>query len=666
VTSSFRRRVRDAFDMRKEPPHRVLPPAWARVADALALILLGVAAAIPAAGGYHGRLAGIKISLLDPWRPAIAAVILLAIRHAIARQNPLPLRMWHAFLSPFRASGVLGRAVERSAAINEVDAFGAGPTTTRWWVRPTVMFFAFWALTLIMTYPQVTSMMAVRDPGDPYFTVWRLSWIAHQLPRDPLHLFDGNIFHPERFTLAYSDAMLLPGLIGAPFIWAGVHQLALSNLAVLATFVLSAMAMFNLVRALTRNDAAAFVAGVAFAFYPFRFLHYSHLELLMTLWMPLALQCLHRVIAHPSARRGGATGVVVAAQALSSLYFGIYLVTWMVVVWGVLAAGARRVRATLAPLAVGCAVAGVLLLPLVVPYMAARGMVGERDLTAVAFYSARPENYVGVRGTSVVYGRALSKFSAPEAALFPGILVVVLAAVSLWPPLSLVRLAYAAGLLFAFDASLGLNGVSYRLMYEVLFPFRGLRVPARFSMLFGLSITVLAGYGVARLTDGLKRPWARYLLAAGLAAVIMMESRIALTFQSAPAQPPRIYDFFQGRPQAVIAELPVPESQEDYWKDARYEYFSTFHWMTLLNGNSGFSPQSYEKFVQKARTFPDDQSLALFRARKVDFIVVHEDGYGPPRYREVIAAIERRPELHEVARNSGRRQGDQARIYQLR
>ncbi|MCX6537468.1 MAG: hypothetical protein NT151_00835 [Acidobacteria bacterium] len=656
--------------MRKKSPDPVSLPAWAQAADAITLLLLAAATAIFLYGGYRGRIAGIKVSLLDPWRPAIAAVVLLVIRHLVARHHPLHRRLWFAVLWPFRVLTVAARAVTRIPVTNDIDEFGAPGGSAPWaggaWVRPTVMFFVFWVLTLIMTYPQGTSMMTVRDPGDPYFTVWRLSWVAHQLPRDPLHLFDANIFYPERFTLAFSDAMLLPGLIGAPFLWLGMHQLFLSNLAVLATFVLSAMAMFSLVRALTRNDGAAFVAAVIFAFYPFRFEHYSHLELLMTFWMPLALLCLHRVIAQPSARRGAATGVVVAAQALSSLYFGIYLATWMVVVWGVLAAGARRVRATLAPLAVGCAVAGVLLLPLALPYLASRGVVGDRDLSGIQFYSAHSVNYLGALEPSIVYGRQLARFHGPEASLFPGLTVVVLAAVALWPPFSLVRLAYGVGLLFAFDASLGLNGITYPLLYHALFPFRGLRVPARFSMLVGVSLSVLAGYGVARITGWLRRPWSRYMLAAALAAIVLMESRVVLTFVPAPRNPPQIYEFFKGRPAGVIAELPVPDAEANFWKEARYEYFSTFHWMTLVNGNSGFFPRSYMTFLREARAFPDDQSVMMFRQRHVEFIVVHEDGFGATRYDEVIAAMARRPELRLVALDPGLRRGDEARIYQLR
>ena len=51
---------------------------------------------------------------------------------------------------------------------------------------------------------------SIGQHGDSYFSVWRLAWVAHQLRADPWHLFDSNNFHPNRDTLAYSDAMLLP------------------------------------------------------------------------------------------------------------------------------------------------------------------------------------------------------------------------------------------------------------------------------------------------------------------------------------------------------------------------------------------------------------------------------------------------------------------------
>ncbi len=89
--------------------------------------------------------------------------------------------------------------------------------------------------------------------------------------------------------------------------------------------------MFLLVRALTGRIDAALVAGALFALYPYRFEHYSHLELLMTMWMPLALLGLHRTLARGRLRDGLATGLAFALQTLSSLYYGCFLAVYMVV-----------------------------------------------------------------------------------------------------------------------------------------------------------------------------------------------------------------------------------------------------------------------------------------------------------------------------------------------
>ena len=156
------------------------------------------------------------------------------------------------------------------------------------WVFAVVALFV--ALTAVMTYPQVQQLgsTVARNEGDALFSTWRLAWVAHQLPRDPLNLFNGNIFHPERGTLAFSDAMIVPALVTAPLIWAGVPQLLAYNLIFLSGFALSGVAMFLLVRSLTGSVPAALLAGFIFAFLPYRFMHYAHLELQMSQWMPCA------------------------------------------------------------------------------------------------------------------------------------------------------------------------------------------------------------------------------------------------------------------------------------------------------------------------------------------------------------------------------------------
>ena len=75
------------------------------------------------------------------------------------------------------------------------------------------------ALVVVVTWPQARDLYSVPDLGDPLFSVWRISWVAHQLPLDVRHLFDGNIFYPEKLTLTYSDSLIFPALLAAPFFW---------------------------------------------------------------------------------------------------------------------------------------------------------------------------------------------------------------------------------------------------------------------------------------------------------------------------------------------------------------------------------------------------------------------------------------------------------------
>ena len=113
--------------------------------------------------------------------------------------------------------------------------------------------------------------------------------------------------------------------MSAPLFWIGVHPVLIYNLLLLSGFVFSGVTMFLLVRALTGRIDAAVIAGALFALYPYRYEHYPHLELEMTMWMPLCLWALHRTMARGRLRDGLATGLAFALQMLSSLYYGLFL-----------------------------------------------------------------------------------------------------------------------------------------------------------------------------------------------------------------------------------------------------------------------------------------------------------------------------------------------------
>ena len=382
--------------------------------------------------------------------------------------------------------------------------------------------------------------------------------------------------------------MLVPGLMAAPLLWSGVHPVVAYNILLLSSFVLSGVTMFLLVRALTGRVDAGLIAGTLFALYPYRFEHYSHLELLMTMWMPLALWGLHRTLSSGRLRDGLATGLAFALQTLSSLYYGCFLAVYMAALGGALWLGRGRPRRPLPALAAGALLAALLIAPVASQYVASRPMMGTRGEGTIQFYSARGDDYLQPHFRLRLYQR-WSEGGRPERQLFPRLLPVLLAAVALWPPLSVTRIAYVLAFLVAMDGSFGFNGPTFTSLHAALSPFRGLRVPARFSLLAGMTLTILAGYGAARLLE--RWPRRRVGLAAVLLTLAIVEAYARLPLQRVWDAPPQIYSSINGRePPVVLAEFPMPRDVYQSHLDTRYLYFAIFHWQILVNGGSGFFP----------------------------------------------------------------------------
>ena len=77
--------------------------------------------------------------------------------------------------------------------------FYAPHVLRRFVARECVIFLAFIALTVLMTWPMARHLRdAVSDPGDPYLNAWTLWWDYHQTFHDPLNLFHANIFYPYK------------------------------------------------------------------------------------------------------------------------------------------------------------------------------------------------------------------------------------------------------------------------------------------------------------------------------------------------------------------------------------------------------------------------------------------------------------------------------------
>jgi hypothetical protein len=615
------------------------------VLDWLVLILSIASLYIALIGGSYVVLAGIRLSARGASRPAIIAVVLAAIRLALAPRMP--------FLASTSADWRrrLDRLYQRTA--DDV-------TSRITWRGSLATAAGLCVVCAVLLFPQLRHMDSVPDLGDPLLSMWRAGWVLQQLRGDPRGLFDANIFYPEPLTLTYSDSMLLPGLTAAPLLAAGIHPVTAYNLVLLSGFVLSGIAAALLVEKLTGSWRAAFVSGIVFGFYPYHFEHYSHLELQMMQWMPLAMLAFHRFLETWQVRYAVAAAACAAAQLYSSMYYGVFFSIYAAVVVGTLVLTRRPpLRRLIAPGAIAAVVALVLAVPLIRPYAEATKTKGERGRDEVKVFSAVPSDYLRAHFRSALYGTRMLPGRQPERALFPGVVPIGLALAGLVPPLGSVRLAYSAGLLIAFDGSLGFNGVSYPLLYDWFSPIRGLRVPARFSVLVALSLAVLAGFGARRLLTPARRPWAGSVGFAALVIVSVVNVWPVLPLRPVWPEAPPVYGALAGSRHVVLAEFPFPN---DYVYNTPYMYFALWHWAPMINGYSGFMPKSYETFQTGVADFPGPSSIATLEMRGVTHVTVNCALYRGG----CDALLDRIDEIHDFRKVAeGRWQGQRVRLYEI-
>jgi hypothetical protein len=517
------------------------------------------------------------------------------------------------------------------------------------------------AFATVLLFSQLRRMDSVPDLGDPLFSIWRFGWVYQKLLGDPRPLFSPNIFHPHQLTLTYSDSMLLPALTTVPLLALGLHPVIAYNVVLVCSFVASAFAMYLLVERLSGSPGAAFISALLFGFHPYRFEHYSHFELQMTYCMPLALLALHRFLTTGRVRDAIAAGILSAAQLYSSMYYAVFFTFYAAGILLIIGLLTRPpLRKLLGPAAVAGALALLLAWPLARTYSAAH--LGDREVPTVTYYSATASDYLRAHPRSWMWADRGLPGRRVERALFPGAMALLLAAIALVPPLGVTRAAYAGALLVAFEISRGFNGPFYPYLYEWLPFVRGLRVPARSSILVGLSLALLAGFGVRRLLAGRSRWVSRGVLGV-LSVAIAIDLRPALRLKPVWLEPPPIYGLAAGSRDVVLAEFPFSGRHPGFTGDVPFMYFSLWHWAQMINGYSGRHPPDYIESEAALQEFPNPPAIALLRARGATHVSVNCALYRGGCH-QLLEAVDATADFRLVS--SGKWQGEPVRLYELK
>ena len=525
--------------------------------------------------------------------------------------------------------------------------------------RGAALLALFVALSVLHTWPLASDIRGLSrlDNDDTGLNVFVVSWVAHVLPADPLNLFNAPIFFPEQRTLAYSEHMLVPSLMGAPLLWAGVDPVIVYNLLVLAGFALSGWTMSLVMRAWTGSTAAGIVSGMLFAFNAHLLTRLPHLQALHVEFLPLALYALDQVLVRTRRLMPAALALAAAfvLQALCSNYTLVFLSAALLVAAIVRLSewtpNRHRDRA-LALMAAG-ALAIVAVGPFLWPYyVVSRDQGMTRTVDEVRLYSAGWLDYL-TTGGRLHYAAWSSPFFDGRTPLFPGVLGFVLAGAGLAhrevrqnPRVRMMVAIAIVGVALSFGPALP----GYTWLHTHVPLLQGIRAAARWGFLMLTAVAMLAGFTVAawQRSRGTSAYWPAVTLA--IFGVVTLEALRAPMGFTLVVPVPDIYTQLRDRTGAVLVEIPLyagPSVSEN----ARYLVAATRHFRPLVNGYSGFETEGFRQRANRWRAFPDAAVLDEMQALGVTHVMVHARDLNPAQ----VAAAAALPRLRLMADDGERR-----------
>jgi hypothetical protein len=508
----------------------------------------------------------------------------------------------------------------------------------------------FAALAVVHTWPLASrpDYYSRLDTADCELNTWAMAWVARTLPTDPRHLFDANIFYPEKRTLAYSEPLLVQGALAIPIVWLGGSPVLAYNLVLLAGFALTGWAVGLLALRVTGSLAAAVVGGSIAAFNAQSLVRLPHIQAQHLEFLPLALFAFDRLLEHGRVKHAVLLGAAVALQAFASIYALIFAA------WALSCAAAVRVREWIGPgrwrvtaLLIGAVmIAALLLAPVLRPYYLLSKEYGlTRSVAESRQFASTWTDYL-YTASRVHYALWSHAFDKSAEANFPGIVALALAiggVIAGWRSDRYVRMAAAIVVGAAF-LSVAPRLPGFEWAHAYLPGLGAIRAYARAGQIVMIGLGLLAATGAMALRGRWvsARQWP--VVAGAMILLVNLEAlRAPMKYTPFEGVSP-IYDALQNSEHVAILELPI-FPRIGVSRNARYMVNSTRHWKPLVNGYSGFVPPDYGVTARTLNRFPDPVSFAWLRSKGVTTVVLHRSEFERRKGKRQLALVERSPDL---------------------
>jgi hypothetical protein len=499
----------------------------------------------------------------------------------------------------------------------------------------------------------------------PLLMTWTIWWNADRAAHAQADYWNAPIFHPTADTFAFSEPAW-PTVIVAPILWISGNRVAAYNAFLLLALTINGWSTFRLLRALRLRWLASLLGGGLVELLPFVHHELGVLQLVPLCGIIWTLHALVRFGRRPTSGRAAVLAMAFASTYLLCAYYGLFL-SILLPPAGLCLIGKRLlVGRTWPALALAAAMAALLVLPVTRAQMR---VVRQHHLVRpddwLIRLSARTQDYF-VPPWPYFHRSAAANAegSVTPFPLCPGVAKAALAAAGLVAGFRRRRYrAWTAGCLTILVASLLLSyGPSlhvlgwrpYELLMKVYPGFGQARNVFRFAVFVQIAVALLAALGLAGL-QWLAWRWCRSgAKALGIAAIAVLGTVAAVELwppQQRVFQVPSIdsqrdwIEWLRDRtaeddPLACVP-FPAGTSVEAYESTTQWMYWGTFHYRRMVNGYSGFFPESFLELKQAMQGFPDETSLRMLADRGVRYCVVQRAAVPPRVIRDNPALSER-------------------------
>lgn len=533
------------------------------------------------------------------------------------------------------------------------------------WLRrhwKTLLILLGFAALAVLYWMPLSLHMRTRffDPnfGDSAFNMWIVGWGNHALTHAPWNFFEAPMFHPYPHVLAWGDHLFSVTLVTLPLVPI-LGLLTTYNLILVGSSALCGFTLYLLVKYLTRNTAAAILAGSMWLLSYTRVVQ-AYIQILPLWWLPLIFLLAEKIRRGEWKRRIWWLSLVIFMQLTVGIYVAMYTAIAFGIYVAVLGLFRQIKKSVMVDYIKAWLVAGILALPVYLPSLilnfsrpTVRGLNEQASLKLV---DLNPLHAPGVLWHSLLMKLGMQpdlRVAQYSLGVLLSLVVIVALGYGMWrviqakriDPKKALPIAFLAIGVFSFLASLGpyvtignhqIKNIFFLVPYILIPGFKVMRLTLRWQFIALFGLAVFASFPIAYVL----RKQSRKVVASSicLAILFLIIEQVnwnragiskAPTLQSAPA-----YEWLSKQSgDFAIAELPIYPgvyySKNDVMEGRRlyFQTLSGFH-PRVSGAYSPFTPQGYAGRAGSLNGIGDDpKALRTARELKLKYIVFLPEDY---------------------------------------